>query len=250
MLQGEAWLWEWLTFDLLYRVAAGVLVGYVVGLAYSKLIFSPIGDGTQGARNAVVVILSATLLSYGIAEAVDGYGFLAVFFAARAGRSNTRGTANEDYEKQVHYGAEQLEAILLAVLLLWLGTFIGSGALTGLTWFEIVFALALIFVIRPAAGLIALLFHDCDKMSRRNVAFFGVRGMGSILYIAYAQNHADFSDIDAVWRIAALTILFSIFVHGYAANLLLKGDAEIGALDPNEKSQAPDVRRQGATENV
>ncbi|MEM7709798.1 MAG: cation:proton antiporter [Pseudomonadota bacterium] len=233
MTTGEAWLWSWLSFDLAYRVAAGIIVGHLVGLAISKVVFSPIGDGNQGAWNAVVVILSATLLSYGITEAVDGYGFLAVFFATRAGRSNTRDTENEGYEKYVHHGAEQLEAILLAVLLLWLGTFIGSGALVGTTWTEVLFALALIFVIRPASGMLALLFHRCGKMSRRNVAFFGIRGMGSIFYIAYAQNHADFADIDAVWRIAALTILMSILVHGYAANFLLKGESDLGEPDPH-----------------
>ncbi|MEM7489366.1 MAG: cation:proton antiporter, partial [Pseudomonadota bacterium] len=57
MTSGEAWLWSWLSFDLAYRVAAGVIVGHFVGLAISKLVFSPIGDGRQGAWNAVVVIL-------------------------------------------------------------------------------------------------------------------------------------------------------------------------------------------------
>ena len=234
MLQGEAWLWNWLAFDFAYRVIAGVVVGYLIGHAISRLTFSPIGDGKQGAWNAVVMMLAATLLSYGLTEAVDGYGFLAVFVAARAGRSNTRGTDNEGYEKYVHHGAEQLEAILLAVLLLWLGTFIGSGALAGLTWVEVVFALALIFVVRPAAGLLALVFLDCDNMSRRNVAFFGIRGMGSVFYIAYAQNHATFDDIDAVWRIATLVILMSIVIHGYAANFLLGGKAELGSAHPYE----------------
>ncbi len=228
---GEAWLWSWLSFDLAYRVGMGVAAGWAVGWGISRIIFSPIGDGSRGAWNAVVVILAMTLLSYGLAEAVDGYGFLAVFVAARAGRSSTRGTEHEGYEKFAHHGAEQLEAILLAILLLWLGTFIGSGGLAGLTWAEIGFALALIFVIRPLAGLLGLIGHACERKHRLNVAFYGIRGMGSVFYIAYAQGQAEFADIDAVWRIAALTILASILIHGYAANWFLSGDQEIGDIE-------------------
>lgn len=224
MTSGEIWLLDWIGFDVFYRITVGLGVGYAVGWVVSKIIFSSFGDGSQGAWNAVVVILSATLLSYGIAEAADGYGFLAVFVAMRAGRSNSRGTDGEGYEKYAHHGAEQLEAILLAVLLLWLGTFISAGALEGLVWAEVAFAVVLICVIRPAAGLLALLMVDCDRISRFNVAFFGIRGMGTVFYIAYAQTHAEFSDIDAVWRIAVLTILLSIIIHGYAANFMLKDE--------------------------
>ena len=237
MVDGEAWLWTWLTFDFAYRVGAGIVVGFVVGYGISRVVFSPIGDGSQGAWNAVVVILSATLLSYGITEALDGYGFLAVFIATRAGRSNTRGTKNEGYEKFAHHGAEQLEAILLAVLLLWLGTFIGGGAMAGIRWEEVAFALALIFVVRPVAGLLGLIGQRCSKLQRRSVAFFGIRGMGSIFYIAYAQNHADFADIDAVWRIAAITILVSILIHGYAANWFLERELDLTDAHPHEEDR-------------
>ncbi|WP_298430079.1 cation:proton antiporter [uncultured Jannaschia sp.] len=240
---GEAWLWDWLTFDFAYRVAMGIVVGYATGWAISRVVFSPWGDGAQGAWNAVLVILSATMISYGVTEAVDGYGFLAVFVAVRAGRSNTRGTENEGYEKYVHHGAEQLEAILLAILLLWLGTFLVGGALSGLRWQEVAFALALVFLIRPIAGLLAMIGHPCDQMSRRNVAFFGIRGMGSVFYIAYAQNHAEFADIEGVWRVAVVTIVVSIVVHGYAANFFLSQDPEIGDVHPYAEDSEEATRK-------
>ena len=239
MFVGESWFWTWLIFDVAYRVAMGVAAGFVVGWTISKIVFSPWGDGAQGAWNAVLVILSSTLISYGVTEALDGYGFLAVFCAVRAGRSNTRGTENEGYEKYAHHGAEQLEAILLALLLLWLGVFAASGALVGLGWQEVAFAALLILVLRPGAGWLALIGHDCRRMPRWAVAFFGIRGMGSVFYIAYAQNHAEFTDIDAVWRIAVVTIIGSILVHGYAANFFLGDDSdlEIGDVHPHRQDE-------------
>ncbi|MEE4210287.1 MAG: cation:proton antiporter [Parvularcula sp.] len=216
------WLAGWLTYDLLYRVGAGLIVGWLVGTLISKLIFSPFGDGKNGAWNSLLVILSATLLSYGITEAVNGYGFLAVFLAARAGRANTRNTKNEGYQKFVHHGATQLESILLVLLLLWFGMFVAAGGLTGWTWGEVVFGFAIVFVLRPIAGLVSLIGYDCPKLERIKVAFFGIRGMGSVFYIAYAQNHAPFTDIDQVWRIAGIVILISMVVHGFTANFALK----------------------------
>ncbi|MFQ6552366.1 cation:proton antiporter [Aestuariibius insulae] len=217
----DEWGLEWLGFDFVYRVAAGWIVGYLCGIAMSRIVFSGMGDANSGGWNAIVMVLASTLISYGVTEGVDGYGFLAVFACARAGRDRSRGTDMENYEKFVHHGADQLESILLALLLLWLGTFVGSGALAGLRWIEVAFALGLIFLLRPTTGFLSLLGLKCENMARRNVAFFGVRGMGSIFYIAYAQNHADFTDIDTVWRIAVLVIVLSILIHGYAANLVL-----------------------------
>ena len=226
------WFGSWLWFDLAYRLAAGWLGGLAVGWVVSRIAFSGIGDAGNGAWNSVVMVLAATLLAYGLVEAIDGYGFLAVFAAARAGRARTRGTDAAPYQKFVHHGADQLESILLALLLLWFGTFVGSGGLSGLTWSEMGFALALVFVIRPAAGLLSLIRYPCPQLEAGKVAFFGVRGMGSIFYLAYAQNHAEFADIDTVWRIAAIVIVTSIVVHGFGANFAIgtgepEGDVEM-----------------------
>ena len=46
------------------------------------------------------------------------------------------------------------------------------------------------------------------------IAFLGVRGMGSIYYLAYGQNHADFAQLDQLWAVTRLAILVSIVVHG------------------------------------
>ena len=226
------WFMGWLGFDFAYRVIVGVLGGFLVGWLISKVITSPVGDSQNGAWNAIVTVLAATLLAYGLVEAVDGYGFLAVFFAARAGRANTRNTPQEGYEKFVHHGADQLESILLALLLLWFGTFLWAGGLHGVTWMEVGFAAALIFVIRPLGGALSMLAVDCPNLEKAKVAFFGVRGMGSIFYIAYAQNHAEFAEIDEVWRIAALVIVASIAIHGYGANFIIgprepEGDVDL-----------------------
>ena len=230
------WLPQWLAFDLVYRVAAGIAMGWAVGWAMTRIIHSELGDGSYGGENAALTVLAATFIAYGLAEAVDGYGFLAVFVAARAGRNLTRGTQDDAYNRQVHSMADQLEQILLAVLLIWLGMFVGSGLLAGTTLIEVGFALAFIFLLRPAAGLVALAGYRCSGSDRRRIAFFGVRGMGSVFYIAYGQTHADFADMQTVWRVAAIVILVSIVVHGFSARHFMDEEASAVPSDPEAAS--------------
>ena len=41
-----------------------------------------------------------------------------------------------------------------------------------------------------------------------------MRGIGSLYYLAFATNHADFSRIEAVWSMVVLVVLLSILLHG------------------------------------
>lgn len=219
------WAVGWFTWDFLYRVVAGYAAGMLCGAVLSRVLYSRFGDAQAGAWNAMIVVLAATFIAYGFAEAIQGYGFLAVFAAARAGRAY--GLEQEgSYERFVHRDADQLESVLLVLLLTWFGMFLVSGVMMALSWSEVALAGILILVLRPAAGLLALAGLKCEDMSRYKVAFFGIRGMGTVFYIAYAQNHGTFDDIDAVWRISAVTILGSIILHGFAANFVFKPDEE------------------------
>lgn len=208
---------DWLLKDVLYRIVAGVGVGLLTGAVITKILFSRVGDAQNGRNNVVLFVLAATFMSYGLAEFIHGYGFLSVFIAARAGRALTKNTKAEPYENEAHESADQLEAILLAVILLWFGSFIGGVLWPLWTWTDAAIAAAIILLIRPIAGWIALIGHDIDRIDRLKIAFFGIRGMGSIFYVAYALAHANFSSPERAWSILSLTILFSAALHGSLA---------------------------------
>jgi NhaP-type Na+/H+ or K+/H+ antiporter len=240
-----SWLWPWLWRDVGYRVAAGVIIGCLCGHGISRLVYSRFGDARFGARNATLTVLASTLLTYGLTEAVDGYGFLAVFLCARTGRERAQNQGNPAYERAVHHGADQMESILLAILLLWLGAFIVGGGDGGLwrqwTWADLGVALTLLLIVRPIGAYLALIGIGCPRGERWTIAFFGIRGMGSVFYIAYGQTHADFGQIDVVWRVVTLTILLSIVIHGFAANFVLQGeDLELEPPDDPEQHHAAD----------
>lgn len=216
--QGFAWM-DWFGKDVLYRIIVGILTGFASGWAVTKLLFSPVGDAKNGRTNVVLFLLAATCLSYGTAELLHGYGFLSVFIAARAGRVVSASTAAEPYEKEAHRSADQLESVLMALLLLWFGSFIAQDLWHIWRLSDVLIASLIVFIIRPALGAFSLIGLKESKADKFKISIFGVRGMGTIFYVIFAQTHGAFDSLEPVWRIASLTILLSVIIHGCLANL-------------------------------
>ncbi|MEM7728156.1 MAG: cation:proton antiporter [Pseudomonadota bacterium] len=216
---------SFLAYDVLYRVGMGIAVGWGVGWVLTQLVFSGVGDAANERSRPLIVMLAATLIAYGLAEFIHAYGFLSVFIAARSGRRHdrdheVRSRDDEAYATEAHESADQLEGIMMVILLLWFGTFVAAELWHQWRWSDLLIALALLFVVRPLAGWLAMVGYGADARERFKMAFFGIRGMGTIFYIAYAQTHAPFDDIDAVWRIAGLCILISVLMHESLAGWL------------------------------
>ena len=225
------WLWHWLGFDVVYRIAMAVAVGHLFGRMTAGIVFSAWGDagGRVGERgeNAGLTVMAATFACYGLTEILSAYGFLAVFVSALSGRSYSRGQAERDpYVLNPHRFSDQIEALLLALLLLWFGGQIATGLLSGLRPGEVMLALALVFVVRPLAGWMANARFEGPSSERLAISVFGIRGMGTIFYLAYGANHAPFDNMASAWRIAATAILCSIVLHGVSAPIAMRRIAE------------------------
>ena len=52
---------------------------------------------------------------------------------------------------------------------------------------------------------------------RLAIAFFGIRGMGSFYYLAYAVTAAEFENVDTLWITVTLVVVLSIVIHGVSA---------------------------------
>ena len=70
---------------------------------------------------------------------------------------------------------------------------------------------------RPLAGLAALAGGSLPKEEQLVVAFYGIRGIGSLYYLAYACNHADFPQARVLWALLILIVVISVLVHGLTA---------------------------------
>jgi len=235
---GRDWIGEWLLADLLYATVAGVAIGAAVGVLaawsvkrlHDRELLAPSFDGYHAVATALV--------TYGVAETAGGYGFLAVFAGGLAFRRYER---DHDLNASVHRGAEQVEKFLELAAILTLGSLLSTAGLRAPGWEGWALAVVLLLAIRPAATLISLLGSNVEgKGGRAFVAWFGVRGVGTIYYAAAIVTAGALSSGEervVVWTAIACVIV-SIVVHGItggpALRLLFAGlrAEEQAAADP------------------
>ena len=203
----------WLLEDVVWRIGAGVAVGWAVGRVMGWLTFGQFSSQLSGTRDGLVAI-GATFVAYASAEICHGYGFLAVFVSALV----LRGTEHDhEYHESLHDFSEQIERLLMMLVLILFGGAITTGLFVSLTWTDYLIAFAIVFLVRPLAAWVSMLGSGHPAGERGLISFFGVRGIGSFYYVAYGINHGDFGTSERLWGITALVVLVSILVHGVTA---------------------------------
>jgi NhaP-type Na+/H+ or K+/H+ antiporter len=156
-------------------------------------------------------------LAHGAAEAAQGYGFLAVVAAALVGRQYER---DHEYHQVLHTFTEQIERAAdprpaAAVRRGLRPGPAGRPHLAGGPDGGRPRA-------RPAAagGVAGAARVQGPARAAGRAGVFGVRGIGSLYYLAYAAGAERFPETDELWATVGFTIFLSIFlsiVHGVLA---------------------------------
>lgn len=207
------WGGRWLLVDMGWRIVAGAGGGVATGWLLGKLLFdwprgNPLADTDSG-----VVALAGAMLAYGLTEILHGYGFIAVFVA---GIMLRRQEERHDFHRTLHDFSTNVEHALVSVLLVALG--IALPALwPALTWPLAAIGAALVFIIRPVTGWLSLAGTSLRPRERAVVAFYGVRGIGTICYLSYGLGETMIADARAIWAAGAWVIVISAVVHGLTA---------------------------------
>ncbi|HET6646639.1 MAG TPA: cation:proton antiporter, partial [Pyrinomonadaceae bacterium] len=136
----------------------------------------------------------------------------------------------------LEYGGVTAEMLLLFTFVLFGSSLIWSG-LTVISGATLLFA-ALIVLIRPPVYLLSLYRSNVDKRGRLLIAWFGPRGLSSLLLIALPA-FAGIPGTERMVAICCLVVLISVVLHGGSPMLLARA-ARRRAL---EESRTPDVAR-------
>jgi sodium/hydrogen antiporter len=240
---GYRWFWHDVVWSIATGVSSGWLCGFFVG--YWVLYLRRVHREALGLEEFLVLGLIA--FSYGLALLIHGYGFLAVFAAGlglrRIGRVSftaAPSTASRPVQQPVVDDTneneatetppemanalidfnEQLERIVEVAVVVLLGSIITTQSFTpAVLWF-----CALLFIfIRPTAVILGLVGSRTPRRQIRLLAWFGIRGLGSLYYLMFAINHGLPDEVaEAFVNLVFGVIATSIVVHGISATPLME----------------------------
>jgi sodium/hydrogen antiporter len=209
--QWQEWILFWAIRDLFYAIAlalpAGLVLGRLTGRLYLQLL------PRSGKRWRHFTPLGLLLATYGLVEALGGYGFLAAFTAGLGFRQ----VMARDWDRLELFAdfTESIDELVKVSVLVALGALLRWDDFAALGWPLLVFALLLILVIRPTLTLLATASGAFNHSDRLYWAWFGLRGIGSIYYLGYAINHGLDDDLARTLFVAtAAVILVSSILHG------------------------------------
>lgn len=211
-------LWAW--HDVVWRLGVGAPAGAAGGWLLGQIIYSLPHDTRLSRTGDGFIALGATLAIYALTEFAHGYGFLAVFIAGLALRRSADG---DNFNTQMHDFADETERLVMMVLLVLFGGMLTGGQLlTGIGWNSVIVAALVLLVFRPLIGWIAMLNLKRPALERFVIAFFGIRGLGSVYYLAFGLNHGDFAEQQALWQTVGLIVLGSILLHGLTVTPVMR----------------------------
>lgn len=214
---------HWIKIDLLWAILGGILIGCAFGF-----ITSLVANFLQKEKRRVYLedflTIGSILLSYGLTLQLKAYGFLAVFFTALTIRQlELKSSTGEqkffrgDLPKDVLSFNEQLERIFEFVSVVTVGTLLSFNRFE---WEFIFIAMLFLILIRPLAVTLPLLPLSLTNKERFGMAWFGVRGIGSIYYLFFAMNHGfDNQMATKALDITVWVIVFSVIGHGISARV-------------------------------
>ena len=213
----------WLAWDLVGKIVIAIVLGAGLGWLLGRIAFRSRKQTLRLAEQGEPLLaIAALVMAYGLVQVAHGYGFLGVFACGLTLRAAERG---HEYHRSMHDVVQRLERLLTLFILLMLGMGLSNGLLGSLDWRGVLVALALVFLIRPVAGVVSLRLRPRPPelpggLARKEAlaaAFFGVRGVGSLYYLAYAAGHAHFPEERWLWSTVAFAIVISVVVHGVLA---------------------------------
>jgi sodium/hydrogen antiporter len=236
--------WRWLLFDIVWLVLAGCAVGWMSGQAVGRLVLYLRSRHQLALGWEEFLVFGLMGVAYGAATLLGGSAFLSVFTAGLALRhielrtSSAAGILPEDVSIE-DSSAEtdrdtapaymtrllldfniQIERLAEIAIVLLIGTM-----LPGLSYDWRSFALAglVLFVARPLAVWITFARSGLRRGRLLRLAWFGMRGVGSLYYLAYALRDGAMAEWAGILVDATLVcIMLSIFLHGVTATPLMR----------------------------
>ena len=247
----------WGLQDLVWAIPAGLLFGFLLGRAVGTAAIALRSRTRDTAAPTDFLALALIALSYTGAEAIGAWGFLSVFAAGIGLRSAEISTVKrsphpdaKDAGGPAHPPAETLVSpnvvtegelgepavaagVLVAevfsfgdtmerILEVFLVVLVGVSLASHWDPRGLLLGAALFVFVRPAATYLCLVGTPTSRVQRGLIGWFGIRGIGSLYYLAYALSHGlAGSEARELADLTLSVVAVSIVVHGATSQPLM-----------------------------
>jgi NhaP-type Na+/H+ or K+/H+ antiporter len=69
---------------------------------------------------------------------------------------------------------------------------------------------------------LSLWHQNVTPREKLAISFFGIRGIGSFFYLAFALSKAEFAEARELWAIVGFVVLVSVVIHGVLASPVMR----------------------------
>ena len=211
---GADWWWADLVWPIGGGAALGAGLGLLLGWALKR---RALGDDPL--ERDELIYAGALLLALGLARATATSSFVLVFVAGVTLLLPMRGMARQGLSERLHAFGARCERLVEAATVLAVGVMLNS---VELGWPEIAFALVMALAVRPLAVWAVVRRATLAGSQRQLVAWFGIRGIGSLFYLLFVLQHGVSGSL--AQRLVSATLVCvaaSIVLHGVSATPLM-----------------------------
>lgn len=209
----DQWLGYWLLRDGLYAIVMALPLGWLAGRLCGWVYLRYMQKQKRGRRWRHFTPLGLLLTTYGLVDALGGYGFLAAFTAGIGFRQELE----RDWKHLQAFAnfTESVDELLKVIILVALGALLRWQEWAAHGWVLLGFILLLLVVIRPLVTWFATVGGRFQTHDRLYWGWFGVRGIGSIYYLCFAVNTGLDRDLaGALFSVVAAVVVASSVLHG------------------------------------
>jgi len=197
------------------QIGFGIIVGLAVGLAGGWLVLKARDNEWITPEFQRIAFLAMAILTFLIADALGGSGFIAAFIGGLA-----LGYIVKDAGKiLIDFSATEGQLLNLGVFFL-LGIVV-LPLLFNITWQILIYAILSLTVIRMLPVAISLIGTKIGSDSVLFIGWFGPRGLASIVLALLALEELKIFPGDTTFiTVVFVTVLLSVFAHGLTASPL------------------------------
>lgn len=203
------------------QVIFGALVGALVGFLGAKLTqFSIKHQWMQHSYQNLIPIALAIIAFY-LAEVFHGNGFIAAFFAGLYA-----GNTSQPVREHIEDFAESEGELLVLISFFLFGLAFVPVTFPYINLDVIIYSLLSLTLLRMIPVIICLLGAKLDGKkidfaTMGFIAWFGPRGIASILYVLIVAHEVDgVAGFETIYAVVTVTVLMSIVAHGLSAQPL------------------------------